>query len=514
MFQPSSPVSDDAFFDRRDELQDLLTSIARIRDGAPTWVALLGQRRIGKSSLLMELQRRGSSDDMAIVVLDSLEFAPLGPDLLTRYALRVVDTVLGPRLGASLETLARRPAAYQRALQPILGELSEPLSALVLDLPTLGDDALSRRACLQLPEELAAALGIWITVAWDEFQAVTELRGRRGHDELLPLMRSLWQKHRRTTYVVSGSERSVLSEMLLSPHAPFFQHFTVRELGPLAETDAIDLLVRAAPEGREIPEELAQRAARLLHGHPFYLQLFGDELTRAEGPYDEQALKRTIQQLVFSRAGRLGLFFENHYVRLVGRATTLAATLAAVAERPGTLSDIARAIGAPTSAASRYLARVGDAVEREDGHWKISDPVFALWLRWREPGGAAVPMSVLGDEGERRAADHLAALGFDLVYQSRASRGAFDLLATRGPWQVGIQVKRRPLPLRFTAAEWTRMEADAARFGWRWLILAVSPEDESVVALDPLRATGASRRTLGPKAAVANLLAWVERPPR
>jgi hypothetical protein len=48
--------------------------------------------------------------------------------------------------------------------------------------------------------------------------------------------------------------------------------------------------------------------------------------------------------------------------------------------------------------------------------------VFELWLRWRSPGGAAVPMSVIGDEAERAVAENLAHLGFDLVYQSRVAR--------------------------------------------------------------------------------------------
>ena len=48
---------------------------------------------------------------------------------------------------------------------------------------------------------------------------------------------------------------------------------------------------------------------------------------------------------------------------------------------------------------------------------------------------------------ERVVAEHLARSGFELVYQSRGSRGAFDLLATRGAQQLGVQVKRSPLPL-------------------------------------------------------------------
>lgn len=61
-------------------------------------------------------------------------------------------------------------------------------------------------------------------------------------------------------------------------------------------------------------------------------------------------------------------------------------------------------------------------------------------------------MSVVGNEAEIAVARDLSELGFDLVYQSRTSRGAFDLLAIRGSEQVGIQVKRSARPLRLTPA--------------------------------------------------------------
>jgi AAA+ ATPase superfamily predicted ATPase len=512
MFRTSSPVSGSEFFDREDDLADLVQRVERLRAGAPSWLALLGRRKIGKSSLLLELTRRCASDDVVVAMLDSFEISPLGPDVLRRYALRVVDRVLARRVGGSLEARSRSPADYRATLRTVIGALADDTARFVTELPELKPDAITNRLCLELPEQLAEAFGLYVVVAWDGFQAIASIRGGRGREDLLPLMRSVWQRHRRVEYIVSGSERSALAGMLVEPRAPFFQHFAIRELGVLPEAAARRLLVDCAPRGRRIPVKLAERAADLLDRHPFYLQLLGDELTLGPPPYDADALKRSIQSLLFSRTGRLSLFFEAEHARLVGSATTLAATLNAVAERPRTLTELATEIGAPTGATHRYLVRLGDAVERVDDRWHIGDPVFALWLRWRRPGGTATPMTLLGDEGERRAAEHLASLGFDLVYQSRASRGAFDLLAIRGARQLGVQVRRRALPLRFTGAEWRRMGSDAVRFGWRWVVVAVSPEDHSVLVLDPARTRGTRERTLHADAAISNLLDWIERP--
>jgi hypothetical protein len=271
------------------------------------------------------------------------------------------------------------------------------------------------------------------------------------------------------------------------------------------------LLVESAPAEQPISVSVATRLVEILGGHPFYLQMAGEALTKEEPPYDEASLKPVIQALVFSRTGRLALYFENEYLRHVGNAATGAATLQAVAELgPARLTDIARAIGASPASTARYLERLGDVVRRDDaGLFAMPDALFRTWVRWRSPGGTIVPMTVIGDEAEQAVAKYLAALGFDLVYQSRGSRGAFDLLALRGPTQLGLQVKRSPPPLRFTKTEWKRMEADAARWGWQWVIASVTA-DGAVHILDPAKARRGRELRLDQNAAIENLLRWID----
>jgi len=47
-----------------------------------------------------------------------------------------------------------------------------------------------------------------------------------------------------------------------------------------------------------------------------------------------------------------------------------------------------------SSSAVNYLARLGDVIRRrDDDRYELTDRVMALWLSWRAPGGAAVPMT-------------------------------------------------------------------------------------------------------------------------
>jgi hypothetical protein len=380
----------------------------------------------------------------------------------------------------------------------------------LLELPLLssaGTDFV--RTCLELPELLATVADRHLVVAIDEFQELAGLSSSKKGGDPLPLMRSVWQRHQRVGYVVSGSSRSLLVELATSEHSPFFQHFTLMDVGPFGEDDAVELLVQASADRDGIAPELARQVFHTVGGNPFYLQVVGEALT-GHGPPDARALKECLQHELFSRTGRLALYFEGEYQRLVGRATTLAAALDGLAQGPQRLTDVAQRIGTPTGAALNYLGRLGDAVVRtEAGLYALADAVFGLWLRWRQPGGSALPMTLVGDEGEKAAAAHLARLGFELVYQSRGSRGAFDLLATRGSAQLGVQVKRKALPLRFAKAEWNRMAADARRYGWLWAVAAVDAEGK-VRMLDPGCAGHGKGVTLGEDAVVENVLRWID----
>ncbi|WP_428266501.1 AAA family ATPase [Haliangium sp.] len=516
MFDTSVPATASAFCDRRNELASLNAFVASLEDGHPRWLAIIGPRKVGKTSLLLEMARRSPARGTHFVLLDSFEEMPLSLEFFRRYALRTLDALIGHELGTSLELAALHPSEFRAELQssPGFAALPAPLRAELLDLPEHELNGPRIQRYLDLPEVLAQTLERHIVVAIDEFQELAGLGGPGGSrrtPDPLPLMRSVWQRHRRVAYVISGSARAMLTELVTSRHSPFFQHFALMDLGPFSEHDAYAMLTKQAPPERPIPPALARKAVAALGGHPFYLQMLGEQLTAHEPPYRDEHLKDAVQELLFSRSGRLGLYFQNQYHQLVGRSINLAATLAHLAKGPHRLTEIATAIGAASGAAARYLDRLGDAVvHRDDGRYELLDQAFALWLRWRQPGGTVVPMRLLGDEAEARVAEHLARMGFELVYQSRGSRGAFDLLATRGAAQLGVQVKRSALSVRLSKAAWSRMKADSKRFGWRWVVAALTP-DGDVLVLDPGKAGHGREVRLGPAAVIDNLLQWLDR---
>src|SRR5205085_3521685 len=93
MFSTNQPVTSAAFYDREAEIGRLLEVFRGLAAGAPSWLAILGPRKIGKTSLILEVARRSADTGVTIVGIDATEDAPVSNEFFRRYALRVLDAV-------------------------------------------------------------------------------------------------------------------------------------------------------------------------------------------------------------------------------------------------------------------------------------------------------------------------------------------------------------------------------------------------------------------------------------
>jgi Cdc6-like AAA superfamily ATPase len=56
MYQTTLPVVGAEFRDREEQLARIVRAVEKLRAGAPEWLALLGSRKVGKTSLLLEAE--------------------------------------------------------------------------------------------------------------------------------------------------------------------------------------------------------------------------------------------------------------------------------------------------------------------------------------------------------------------------------------------------------------------------------------------------------------------------
>lgn len=483
-FETARPAIGPAFFNRKQELQTLLKSAHDLLQGKQTYYALIGFRKIGKSSLLWEF-RRQLPEGILSLHLDCWEIRLNPYAFFHEFVKQLVNSYL-------VKSGAVERVGYVDRLASL--SQGQDFSLTLARLQLLGLESLDRAATalrllekreysyelfdtiLDLPQALAQETDHKCIVIIDEFQELKSLERFKVIQEhigdLFASLRGHWQRHDRVNYLVCGSKITLLRDLLLDTAAPFFQHFRIFDLQTFSRQEAIELLLTFVPqEGKTIPASLCQEIVDLVGANPFYLQVVGEELC-AEEPTTEitpVTLKIVLQKTLFDNTGRLNLYFQRFFADVVGKSSSLESILLALTE-DRRISEIARAIHEDPGTTSNWLSRLlkeDVVVRREDGSYGVPDPCFRLWLRSRSDMQAVLPPLVLGSETEKLIARRLVAQGIRLVYHAQASRGPFDLLALLNGQTIGLQCKKADLPYYLPQEEYDAMQVLAHKLGWR-----------------------------------------------
>lgn len=478
LFETSNPVSGNSFINRQDEIDELILSAQRLKDQSRSWYALIGQRKVGKSSLIKEFKARISGEYLCPGV-DCWNSTRNAYDFFIDYIVELIDAYL---IKASLaaQTGLLKPALFDTNELAMVDAKLQMLSINAINKGLLLLQQLKRRevsshlfeAVIDLPQVFSEETHEKLIVILDEFQELSNLSKfkviKEEIGEVFPLLRSCWQKHDNVNYIISGSKITRLRELLFNPNEPFYQHFHLMQISEFYRKDALLLLQKlSADSGREIPQSLCEKIVDILGGNPFYLQVMGEELCKEE-QIDERAFKVVLQELVFNRTGRLSIYFQNLFERIVSKSSMLESALLCLST-PRNLTEIAKQLEMPTGTANAIVGRLlkeDVIVKTEDKQYLIPDKAFALWIKSNTGFRNILSPLVLGNETEKLIARTLAQTGFTLVYQSKASRGAFDLLAIANTTFIGIQCKKATLPYYLPIKEYEKMNFWAKKLSW------------------------------------------------
>lgn len=517
-FETAQPARGEAFFNRKRELDELLQTASDLSNGVVRYYSLMGTRKIGKSSLLYEFRRRVPSDVLT-VYLDCWDVCADSVDFFSRYLKRSIDAALvykewASKTGLLEQTLPGGPesaitASKIRALG--ISSLDRGLDLLAY----LENGRLSRSIAgyvVDLPAQMAAELGVFYVVILDEFQEIArlnKLKPFRGGGDIFPLLRARWQHQKRVTYFIAGSKITLLRQLIFEEYAPFFQHFNLLDIAPFTPEDAREMLsVLSEKSGRPIPDDLIERILHIVGTNPFYLQVMGEELCKPHQEISEDGLKVVLQETLFDATGRLNLYFQQLYQGVVGKSASMERVLLNLTEEK-TVTELGKVLRVAPGTANSWLERClrEDVVSKRGMKYFIPDPCFRKWLASKTDLGRILPPLVVGDETEKRVAHTLGKQGFRLVYQSRASRGAFDLLAILNSTEIGIQCKRTRLPYYLKGEEYALMRHWADRMGWIPVLALDVDEQIRFYSLDNLAPTDGSVRIDETTPALGSLLA-------
>jgi Predicted ATPase (AAA+ superfamily) len=254
-FVYGKPVVGENFVGRKDILKQIETLI----DSGQS-VILIGPRRYGKTSLLLEVQRRtkcliGNVDLFTITTKKELAEGIIETTLLNkRISLKKI-------LDSFRKGFARAMSKVE--VKAVIDEFEIVLRAA--DRST-DEDALLNEA-LSFPEEFASRAGKRMLFVYDEFGDVLKING-----ETVKRMRAKLQHHQSVVYIFAGSEENLMENLFTKRSESFYGFGKIIPVGPVRKDAFVPYIVQTYRDlGIRISTNIAGRIVELAGGHPYYV---------------------------------------------------------------------------------------------------------------------------------------------------------------------------------------------------------------------------------------------------
>lgn len=381
-FVVGKPVTGKYFIDRESEIKRILGVLSGTSKGSINNAILLGLRRTGKSSILLNVRDALSKNKKIIPVI----FDVYGISTKERFSKTFVDKVLQ----AYVEQTGGR--SYKERIKKLLTQKFEKLGERIsefdvevaeyvkfhvkLNETKINEDELLEDA-LQYPEKLGRSNNVYFVIMIDEFQELLKWK-----DKFLKMLRRLVQSQKHVAYVFAGSAPTVMKEMVYNVKSPFYKQLVdtrVDRLGQKAVTAFVQKRLRSVKI--EIDSSALDMVFQLSYGFADYVQRLGLQIflnslesgtKKIGGPDVQKAYSEMITKLDPDFSNSLGGFSDLEKEILIA--------LSGGFDSP---ASIASEIRKPMSSLPKTLTRLinQDIVERyREGKYRVSDPVFSEWL--------------------------------------------------------------------------------------------------------------------------------------
>lgn len=358
-FKYGTVVSGTDFVDREGELKELAREI---RGGKS--VVLYSNRRMGKSSLLLELSRRHSRE-FVFVRIDLY-----GLTDKSRFLEAVVKETSRSTFGVA-EKFASSIWNFLKGtnLRLVLSESGELGIEFSGKEPSPSDIA----GVFDLPEKAARRRKRRLVVVFDEFQEVAYMDGV----SLLKQMRSRFQNHQNVVYIFSGSKKHLLHQIFEEREGAFFKFARPMELDVIPNKPFEDFIIsRFKGAGGTLDRQTARMILRKSKGHPYYTQQIAHELFDiSKTQLGEEDVERAVQAAIDHQSPAYTFMWESVKSPLHRRY------LKAVASEPGVVHGH-EFIERHRLRSSSHIQRIESQLESRGiiERGGIVDPLFALWL--------------------------------------------------------------------------------------------------------------------------------------
>ena len=362
-FKYGTIVSGKDFCGRKEQLEQIIGHIESSQR-----VAVLGERRIGKSSVVYEAVRKCKG--VRLLYVDLLGIKTI--DALCRRILR------------SVIILEKKTGLFDKIIKT-LSYLRPSISVdPITSLPTVTFDASIEIKADSIPEvfdliETLSKKGK-LTVVFDEFQDVLNLP---DSEEALSLLRSAIQFQSHVPFIFVGSIRHKMEDIFTNHDSPFFKSAILLNIDPLSFSEFSKFLKKKFVNGRRsVSDEILRKIFEISYSLPGDIQQLCEALwtVTAENEAISHTKLRDALELIFTREQKS---YENYISILTDIQQKC---LKAIALEGG---KSVFSVSFMKSAGFNNPSTIGRAINRllnlnilyqVSGEYRFINPFFRAWL--------------------------------------------------------------------------------------------------------------------------------------
>ncbi len=336
-------------------------------------VILVSPRRMGKTSLVKNVQSQLKDEKLKIIFLDVYDCRD-EYDFYNRLAESLFQAT-----SHKIEQVLENVKDFLVRISPKVSFSPSPDTDFSISLG-ISPQNYKPEEILQLPEKIAAKNGYQIVVCIDEFQQIGEFP-----DSLLvqKRLRGVWQHQQNVSYCLFGSKKHLMSNLFQNKHMPFYQFGELMYLAPISTENWIPFLCqRFADKGKTLSSSLARKICESVKNHSSYVQQFawnilaevqGDSVTEEDFANGLSALLAQNEPLFIQQTQGLSSYQLNFLRAVCNDIHTDFGRKEVTDKFPlGTKSNIPRL---KTALLERELIDL-----RKDGI-HIADAVFEIWFK-------------------------------------------------------------------------------------------------------------------------------------
>ena len=376
------PATESDFVNREKLVQDIVNTLSNKKERIG--YALYGKRRIGKTSIFKEVERRLKEINWTVPVYFSVWdlFQDTIDEFVKKFTVAILD---GYSSKLTLKHKARNLLKFPLAiLKEILGETSltlkmrdeiEILLSFSRETKINYDELIEN--LFALPEHLAKETKTRCILLIDEFPSIMEFKNSAGKG-IIRKIRTISEGLKATILCISGSIRKTMELVTISEVSPFYRQFIIKEVKPFSKENVEKLIIRNI--GRKLNVEVIDRIYELSGGIPFYVQLLGKKMESTKESIAHQAdVDKILKELLLEEGN---ILFNEEFNNLSPKERAIVFKMAT--EDINSPSSIAKALNSSPSNVSKfisYLEERGVVAKIERGIYTFEDHIFKLWLK-------------------------------------------------------------------------------------------------------------------------------------